>query len=435
MSSPKVQSSGLTNTEAGVSPAILQVAPSDQAGGAERIALDLHTEYLRRGYDAWLAVGQKETETTNVLAIEPEHPRALSRMMAHMRGLYSRVSCREQYAYPATGRLLDLPPRRPSILHCHNVPGGYFDLRQIPRLSHQVPMILTLHDERMFSGMCHHPLDCTQWKTGCGYCGIPRYLRWLRRRGIGRNWRKRREIYAASRLYIAAPSRWLTDKATRSILAEGIVESRVIPHGVDLDVFKPGSKVEARGRLGLSEAANVLLFVGQRFGSNIYKDFATLRRAVRIIGREMPVLLLAVGDEGRVEHHGKAEIRYVSYVEDKRAMADYYRAADVYVHAARVETFPTTVLEALACGTPVAAASVGGVPEQITDGHNGLLVPPQEPQAMAKQTLQLLRNRELRETMSHSAVVFAREHYDIRTEAQRYLDWYEELLVPAERTT
>jgi glycosyltransferase involved in cell wall biosynthesis len=225
------------------------------------------------------------------------------------------------------------------------------------------------------------------------------------------------------------------DKARRSVLAEGIVDSRVIPHGVDLEVFKPGSKVEARGRLGLSETANVLLFVGQRFGSNIYKDFTTLRQAVRIVGREMPVLLLAVGDKGQVEHHGKAEIRYVSYVEDKRAMANYYLAADVYVHAARVETFPTTVLEALACGTPVVAASVGGVPEQITDGHNGLLVGLQEPRAMAKQTLQLLRNRELRETMGRSAVAFARKHYDIRTEAQRYLDWYEELLVPAERIT
>src|SRR5439155_7431909 len=76
-------------------------------------------------------------------------------------------------------------------------------------------------------------------------------------------------------------------------------------------------------------------------------------------------LLIVLGDAAPAEQIGASELRFVPYRSDAETVARYYQAADIYVHAARADTFPSTVLEALACGTPVVATAVGGIPEQV----------------------------------------------------------------------
>jgi len=71
----------------------------------------------------------------------------------------------EDFNFPASWHLLDLPPRVPDILHGHNLHGCYFDLRALAWLSQQVPVILTLHDAWLLGGHCAHSFDCERWKT------------------------------------------------------------------------------------------------------------------------------------------------------------------------------------------------------------------------------------------------------------------------------
>jgi len=97
-------------------------------------------------------------------------------------------------------------------------------------------------------------------------------------------------------------------------------------------------------------------------------------------------------------------------------------------HAARADTIPTTVLEALACGTPVVATAVGGIPEQIEDGITGYLTPPGDAEAMAGRVVGLLEDEGLRQRMSEQAAEDARKRFDLERQAQEYLNWYEGIL-------
>jgi glycosyltransferase involved in cell wall biosynthesis len=110
-------------------------------------------------------------------------------------------------------------------------------------------------------------------------------------------------------------------------------------------------------------------------------------------------------------------------------MAQYYQAADVYVHAAKSDTFPNTVLEALACGLPVVATAIDGIPEQIDDGRTGFLVPAGNAEAMAQRVVQLIEREGIHREMAAEAQQTARERFDIRQQVCAYLDWYDSILV------
>jgi glycosyltransferase involved in cell wall biosynthesis len=97
----------------------------------------------------------------------------------------------------------------------------------------------------------------------------------------------------------------------------------------------------------------------------------TIAQCVRLSGSlpnrrsQRPLVFVALGEDAPAERIGAAEIRFVPYQKDPAVVARYYQAADIYIHSARADTFPNTVLEALACGTPVVATAVGGIPEQV----------------------------------------------------------------------
>src|SRR5262249_34584208 len=145
-------------------------------------------------------------------------------------------------------RLLELVSEK-DVLHVHNLHGGYFDLGLLPVLTSRLPAVATLHDEWLYTGHCAYTLDSERWLTGCGRCPpfvpSPRLLV----DGTAGTWRRTRPLYARSRLHLVAPSRWLMARAERSMLAEAAPSTRVIPNGVDLEVFRPGSTEEARARL------------------------------------------------------------------------------------------------------------------------------------------------------------------------------------------
>ncbi len=252
---------------------------------------------------------------------------------------------------------------------------------------------------------------------------------------------------AASRVYLTTPSSWLMRRAEESLVAPAIVDSRVIPNGIDLAVFHPGSMAQARDALGIDQNARVLLFAANGIRSNPWKDFSVLERTLEILGAgdDVPtarIVMIALGEEGRGRRIGRADLRFVGYVDDSQTVADHYRAADIYLHAARADTFPTSVLEAAACGTPVVATAVGGIPEQVTslyswgDGSvetsrfpTGVLVRPGEPEALADAVRRLLADGELLERLGENAARDARRRFALDTQVDAYLDWYRSILV------
>jgi glycosyltransferase involved in cell wall biosynthesis len=175
----------------------------------------------------------------------------------------------------------------------------------------------------------------------------------------------------------------------------------------------------------------VVLFAAHGVRKNIWKDYLAMQGAIQEVGRQMQreaILFIALGEGGEPKQVGHAQIRFVPFTEDPTAVARYYQAADVYLHAARADTFPNTVLEALACGTSVVATAVGGIPEQVDEGRTGFLVPPGDAKGLADRVIQLLSNEDLQKRLSQEAVRVARERYDARNQARAYLNWFEEII-------
>jgi glycosyltransferase involved in cell wall biosynthesis len=452
---------------------ILQVSTMDWLGGAEKVAWELFRSYRLNGHSSWLAVGHKRSRDPDVMMIPTKGERTwtfdgavpfersknangaadlLTRALTKVGGAIEEYCGVEPFRYPGTWQLLSLSPHRPHIVHCHNLHNEFFDLRALPWLSNEVPLILTLHDMWLLTGHCSHSIDCERWKTGCGRCPDLSLFPAIRRDATRYNWWRKRRLYDRSRLRIATPSQWLMDKVHQSVLRDAVVESRVIPNGVDLSIFKPADKQMVRASLGIAADATVLVFAANGVRSNPWKDYAALRAAVvKVAARSHDnILLLAIGDPAASEFIGRAEIRFIPQQPDSQAMARYYQAADLYVHAARADTFPLTILEALACGLPVVATAVGGTPEQVralrgfgsqtvsnacdADRATGILAPPRDPDALAAALDMLMRDARLRGQLAVNAARDARERFDFRRQVDGYLAWYRELLhAPAAR--
>jgi D-inositol-3-phosphate glycosyltransferase len=194
----------------------------------------------------------------------------------------------------------------------------------------------------------------------------------------------------------------------------------VVPPGVDLDVFTPGDRMLARRELGIPTSARLLLFVGR---IQPLKAPDLLVRAARVLLDRRPDWAgeLTVGILGGPSGTGLArpnqlhelavtlgldgQVRFVPPV-DRRTLATWYRAADILAVPSYNESFGLVAIEAEACGTPVVAASVGGLPTAV--GEGGVLVGSHDVADWADALEGLLlddprRNRLGRKAIAHAA--------------------------------
>jgi len=254
---------------------ILQVNTVDIGGGAEKVALDLFRSYRARGHSSSLAVGYRFGNDPEVVPIPRCYRRSswsrlwlsLEKRLQPFDGIgyaVSRALLRtaanpteelgpyfgvEDFNHSGTHGLLELVPNEPDVVHCHNLHGAYFDLRVLPRLSQRVPVVLTLHDAWLLTGHCAHSFECERWKSGCGRCPDLTLYPAIKRDATAYNWRRKRNIFSKSRLFVATPSKWLMDKVEQSMLRHAIVDARVISNGVDLSVFHPADRCLSRFNL------------------------------------------------------------------------------------------------------------------------------------------------------------------------------------------
>lgn len=440
---------------------ILQINKSDRGGGAEGLSLELFRCCRKKGIDAWLAVGIKKSEESDIFEIPNDKYRSLwarlvyssrrflpvSRLRQSERAkqllmpvaeplrFFQYIKGYEDFDYPGIRPLFDRLPALPDIVHCHNLHGGYFDLRILPWLGEKFPLILNLHDTWLLAGHCAYFLDCNRWRHGCGHCPYLDIYPALWRDGTAYNWERKRRIFAQTRFYATAPSQWLIDQAQQSMLTA--IEYRMIPNGIDLSIFTPGDKAAARRRLGLPEAAKIVLFAANKMRSNPYKDFQTVEQAIQEIADQnrLPGLLfVCVGSTGKDQIIGQVRVSYQGHVASPEVMADYYRSADLFVHTAKAEAFGKTIIEAQACGTPVVATAVGGIPELINHGQSGYLIPISNPRALASCIEQVLKDESLRLRMAELGHKSA-QRYSIQRQAEAFLDWYTEIIAKHNSST
>ena len=208
---------------------------------------------------------------------------------------------------------------------------------------------------------------------------------------------------------------------------------RIVPNGVDIDIFSPGpSEKELRDELELSNR-RVLVSVSRlvpKNGLDIVVDALP-----RLLAHHPETVLVLVGDgserqalEARAEKLAvRGAVRFVGAVEHERTV-DYLRLADVFVRPSRSEGLGSAFLEAMAAGVPVIATPVGGIPDFIRDGETGLFAEPGSAEGVARAVSRILSDDALAKRLSDAGLALVRSGYRWDMVAEQIAELYEELL-------
>ena len=411
---------------------VVFIAPHDTSGGAVRIARYLFDGLLDREFESFFISGKKTTNHPNIYELNHGDSLLKKIILKSIKKINYKIGL-ENFYYPKTKDLLNLIDVKPDIIHIHNPQGGYFDLRQLEYLSNSFPTILTLHDQWLFTGHCSYAINCDRWEFGCGKCPDLSLRPGLGRDGTHWNWKRKKKIYSKSKLFITTPSNWLMSDCEKSTLFNSIRMKRVINNGVDLKYFNSFVKSDVRRKLNIGKNAFVLLYVvSNNFKKNKYKDYMTidlcLKRLSKMLPKNIETVFLGLGCDDVEQKYGRITKKFIPYQKKLDDIASYYKAADIYIHAANGENFPNVILEAMACGTPVVATEVGGVPEQIIHGETGWLVPYRDYKSMSDKILDLSKNMDSIKRCGDRASKIVEDKYSSKTMINNYIKFYDDVV-------
>ena len=223
---------------------------------------------------------------------------------------------------------------------------------------------------------------------------------------------------------MVANSHWLAEIADRSPIAKACGGVRVIPPGIDTAVFKPQGKDLCRKYLDLPADAFVIVTGGASL-TDENKNVPWLLEQLSHLPDLDGVIVLAFG-EGAVPVPDRLNVRFTGGIRDRRDLARLLAAADVFISASLMETYGLTLVEAMACGTPVVAFRVGGIPEAAPDGQVAILCPPQDAAAMIEAITKLRDSPRLRERLGHVAHRTAHNRNSASSFSNRFAQLYRE---------
>lgn len=214
----------------------------------------------------------------------------------------------------------------------------------------------------------------------------------------------------------------------------------IIPLGVPLP--------DLRKNISKNNSNLVVLFVGRlekRKGVHIlFKSIPYIldefpETEFLIIGRDTYVTKDFISFEGNKEYSFKSKlirsipekylknIKFLDYV-DSKTLSQYYSSCDIFVAPSLYESFGFIYIEAMSYAKPVIGCSVGGVPEVIKDGLNGILVPPQDHNSLADAIITLIKDKELRQRLGRQARKYVEENFSIDSMVERTLKAYMKVL-------
>ncbi len=195
---------------------------------------------------------------------------------------------------------------------------------------------------------------------------------------------------------------------------------RVIPNGVDCKLFNPKVNGERIRRANGLEGKKIILFVGALTKWHRYKGLHFLLQAFKLVKKNFKDAKLLVVGEGPLRSYYEdcasslgiaGDVLFTGEAKDEE-LPEFYAASDMVVLPSidRSEGFGLTLLEGNASGKPVIGSNVGGIPEVIENGFNGLLVPPCDARHLAKTMEELCRDESLRSEMGKNGRKVAEEH-------------------------
>lgn len=270
------------------------------------------------------------------------------------------------------------------------------------------PIAWTLHDMLPFTGGYHYEYEFP----------FDRY-----RKQITDNLRIKQQALKNRTVNIIALNKWMKARSEESALFKSFPH-HLIPNGISTSVFQPLNSSFARQALGLPQDKKVLLFTATSLKTK-RKGFNYLMEAIPLLSKE--VVLGVVGDNIPSVMLQKENVFSLGKINDERLMALAYSAADLFVIPSIEDNLPNTVIESLACGTPVAGFRIGGVPDMVIPGQNGLLCEEIGPVELAATIEKALMAGFDRASIRQDAV----RRFDQSVQAKAYIELFHSILESA----
>lgn len=336
-------------------PTLFQINSCANWGSTGKIAEQINQTAAMQGWKTYIAYGRDVNPSqSELIHIGNKISQAVALVEARLfdnDGLANRQATRK-----LVERIKDI---KPDVIHLHNLHGYYINYKILFEYlnSTSIPIVWTLHDCWSFTGHCGHFIgaNCEKWNTECFQCPLKKgYPASWGVDNSKRNFKLKQELFTANRnLHIVAVSEWLAGLVRQSFMKN--VDIRVINNGVDLKVFRP-LEIERKTKFKVLGVSSVWTKTKGLF------DFYRLRELLDT--NEYDIILVGLSNEQiAVLPQGIIGISRTNSVDE---LVRYYSSADVFVNPTYVDTFPTTNLEALACGTPVVTYRTGGSPESVT---------------------------------------------------------------------
>ena len=339
-------------------------------GSVGRLVQGLYETLSANGYECMVAYGRDtHPEGMNAYRIGQD-------MDVYIHGGLSRLTDRHGfYSKRATLEFINVIEEfKPDIIHLHNIHGYYLHIGVLFEYlkSTDIRIIWTLHDCWTFTGHCSHfeYIGCNKWVTGCYSCEqLGEYPRSLGKDNSRRNYADKKELFTGfPDMTLVTPSQWLKARVEQSFMGE--YHTVVVPTGIDTSVFHPVVEerrddnlvFRLRNSLNLRNK-NVLLGVANPW--RVRKGLMQFENLSKLISERCVIVLVGLDDE-KIRSLPESVIG-IGHTDSVEELAALYSMADIYVNLTLEDTFPTTNIEALACGTPVITYRSGGSAESIDD--------------------------------------------------------------------
>lgn len=349
-----------------MSKTLLQINVTANWGSTGKIAEQIGICAQKHGWKSYIAYGRMMNPSKNELvkignAFDVYEHYAESRLLDN-EGLASRR---------ATKRLIiNIDRIKPDVIHLHNIHDHYLNYPMLFRYlaEKRIPVVWTQHDQWAITGHCAYILnDCGKWQNECYDCPLSNWYSLDRSR---RNYRLKKQLLAdIPSLTIVPVSEWLRDKIRQSNLKDRDIQ--VIHNGIDIKTFSP-QPTNAHERYCIDNHKKIVLGVAAlwdaRKGLN---DFYEL--AKRLQANEYAIVIVGQRTEDIMHIENGCQMVFIDRTQNALELAQLYSSASVFVNPTYQDNYPTTNLEAIACGTPVITYRTGGSPEAIDDS-TGLVV-------------------------------------------------------------
>ena len=342
---------------------LLQINTTLNYGSTGRIAENIGLLANQSGFDTYMAHGPRciNPSALKSICVETslgEKIHGIGTRLFDKHGLMSRQSTQKLIS--------EIIKIKPDIIHLHNIHGYYVNYQILFSFlkEYNRPIVWTLHDCWSFTGHCSYfdLIGCDKWKTECNHCPqkgeYPKSYTDFSRR----NFNLKKVVFTGcGNMTVVPVSYWLDGLVKDSFLKE--YNTRVIHNGVDVNVFSVKDDVlEIREKYNIT-SKYIVLGVASPFGKRKgFSDFLTLGK---MLPEEYSIVMVGLTPEQK--RHLPDNIVGIERTQDVKELASLYSSADVFVNLTYEDNFPTTNLEAMACGTPVITYNTGGSPESLDD--------------------------------------------------------------------